>query len=88
MWKIPVIFISFMIEPPHLLFRGTIGVHDMTVGDGCSLYLGSTGSTTRTGVSPESGTFDFDEISVAAGGEITSTWDLTGANDVINIKVI
>lgn len=60
----------------------------MTVGDGCTLYLGGTGSTTRTGVSPLSGTFDFEDITVAAGGEITSTGDLTGTTDSINIKVV
>lgn len=69
-------------------FRGTIGVSDMTVGDSCSLYLGSQGTTKRTGLTSTTGKFDFVEITVAAGGEITSTHDLTGVNDAINLKVI
>jgi hypothetical protein len=59
----------------------------MTVGDGCSLYLGSQGTTKRTGLTSTSGKFDFVELTVAAGGEITSTHDLTGVSDAINIKV-
>jgi hypothetical protein len=71
-----------------IYFRGTIGVHDVIVGEKCSLYLGKEGNTKRTGVFPDKGLFDFEKITVAAGGEITSTADLTGANDIINIKVI
>lgn len=68
-------------------FRGTIGVHDITVGDKCHLYLGREGTTKRTGLTATAGKFDFEKITVAAGGEITSTHDLTGVNDEINIKV-
>lgn len=62
-------------------------MHDITVGKGCTVYFGNTGKTTRTGISPVAGTFDFKDIIVAAGGEVTSTSDLTGIKDVINIKV-
>ncbi|WAR26294.1 hypothetical protein MAR_011998 [Mya arenaria] len=58
----------------------------MTVGDGCSLYLGSAGTTTRTGLDANPGTFDMETLTVAAGGEITATPDLTGADNEINIQ--
>lgn len=70
----------------YLLPRGTIGVHDMTVGENCVLYLGSAGTTIRTGLAPNPGLFDFETFIVAAGGEVTSTADLTGANDEIHLK--
>lgn len=58
----------------------------MTVGENCVLYLGSAGTTIRTGLAPNPGLFDFEALTVAAGGEVTSTADLTGANDEIHLK--
>ncbi|KAH3816393.1 hypothetical protein DPMN_117909 [Dreissena polymorpha] len=59
----------------------------MTVGDGCSVYLGSSVATTRTGVVEDPGTFDLVNIVVAAGGKITATPDLTGETNEIYIQV-
>lgn len=70
-----------------LVSRGTIGVHDMTVGESCSLYLGNAGTTARTGLVANPGLFYFESLTVAAGGEITSTPELTGASDEIHLKV-
>jgi len=59
----------------------------MTIGEGCRLFLGATGTAFRTGIPALPGTFDVNELTVAAGGEITATHDLTGVNNRINIKV-
>ena len=67
--------------------RGTIGVYDLTVGDGCHLYLGSTGKTKRSGFVSTTGIFDFDSLTVAAGGEVTATSNLVGANNKIQLAV-
>ena len=71
----------------YFVCRGTIGVHDMTVGESCSLYLGSAGTTVRTGLIANPGLFYFESLTVAAGGEITSTADLTGTSDEVHLKV-
>lgn len=81
-------FVQHVMQLLRFVSRGTFGVRDMTVGDRCSLYIGSQGTTKRTGLTPTTGIFDFVEITVASGGEITSTHDLTGVNAAINIKVL
>ena len=68
-------------------FRGTIGVYDLTVGDSCHLYLGSTGKTKRSGFISNTGIFDFDVLTVAAGGEVTATSDLVGDDNEIKLAV-
>ena len=67
--------------------RGTIGVYDLTVGDSCHLYLGKTGNTKRSGFISTIGTFDFDVLTVAAGGEVTATSDLVGDNNEVKLAV-
>ena len=67
--------------------RGTIGVYDLTVGDSCHLYLGNTGKTKRSGFISAIGTFDFDVLTVAAGGKVTATSDLVGDNNEIKLAV-
>jgi len=57
----------------------------MTVGDGCSLYLGSTGTSMRTGVEPSPGTFDMNHLTVANGGEITYASDVTDKSITVNV---
>ena len=59
----------------------------MTVGKDCHLYLGSTGSTKRSGFVSDTGIFDFDALTVAAGGEVTPTHDLTGENNLLKLAV-
>ena len=70
-----------------VLFRGTIGVHNLTVGDQCRLLLGNTGNTKLTGYESETGTFDFEKLVVADGGEVTATGDLTGQSNKIQLGV-
>ena len=67
--------------------RGTIGVYDLTIGNNCHLYLGSTGKTKRSGYISPTGIFDFDSLTVAAGGEVTATNNLVGANNKIQLSV-
>ena len=62
-------------------------MYDLTVGHSCHLYLGSTGTTKRSGFVGTAGTFDFDRLTVAAGGEVTPTSDLTGANNKVKLAV-
>ena len=59
----------------------------MTVGRDCHLYLGSTGSTKRSGFVSDAGIFDFDALTVAAGGEVTPTHDLVGENNALHLAV-
>jgi len=51
--------------------RGTLGIHNMTVGDGCQLFLGPTGTTRQTNYVSEAGIYTFEGLTVAAGGEVT-----------------
>ena len=69
----------------YLLSRGRLGVVDMTVGDGCVLKLGATGDTISTtgGV----GIYDFNTLTVKAGGEVTVTDDLTDMSSILTITV-
>ncbi|WAR25690.1 hypothetical protein MAR_011394 [Mya arenaria] len=76
---------DFICHDVSIYVWGTLGAIDMTVGEGCSLYLGSSGTSTRTDVPPNPGTFDMDSLTVSAGGEITATHDLTGRENRINI---
>ena len=62
-------------------------MYDLTVGDSCHLYLGSTGKTKRSGFVSTTGIFDFDSLTVAAGGEVTATNNLVGANNRIQLSV-
>lgn len=56
--------------------RGTLGVVDMTIGNGCDLHLGSTGNTQGISTVSPTGIFNFDTLTVKAGGEVTVTHDL------------
>ena len=69
------------------IFRGTIGVYDLTVGYNCHLYLGNTGATKRSGFVSNSGIFDFDRLTVASGGEVTPTSELVGEDNIVRLAV-
>ncbi|KAL4226615.1 hypothetical protein ACF0H5_014598 [Mactra antiquata] len=77
---------SFICHDVNMHIWGTLGVVDLTVGDGCTLYLGQEVSTSRTSVTPETGLFDVEELIVNAGGSVTSTLDLNDETDQIRIK--
>ena len=76
-----------MIQFNSLYCRGTLGIVNMTVGDGCNLYLGSTGNTQGISTVSPRGVFDFETLTVKAGGEVTVTYDLTGASSIMEITV-
>lgn len=57
------------------------------MGDGCQLYLGSSGKTKRSGFISSTGIFDFDSLTVAAGGVVTATSNLVGADNKIKLAV-
>ena len=57
------------------------------MGDRCHLYLGSTGTTKRSGFVGMSGIFDFEKLTVADGGEVTATGDLVNENNRIHLAV-
>lgn len=65
--------------------RGRLGVVDMTVGDGCILKLGATGDTIST--TGGKGIYNFNKLTVKAGGEVTVTDDLTNMSSNLTITV-
>lgn len=67
--------------------RGTLGVVDMTIGDACDLHLGSTGNTQGISTVSPTGIFDFNALTVKAGGEVTVTHDLTDETSSMAITV-
>ena len=69
------------------LSRGTIGVHNLTVAESCKLYLGSSGTTKRSGFIGTTGVYDFEGLTVAAGGEVRPTLDLVGKDNKLQIAV-
>ena len=48
-----------------------MGVHNLTVGDGCQLFLGPTGTIRQTNFVGEASIYTFEGLTVAAGGEVT-----------------
>jgi hypothetical protein len=68
-------------------FRGTLGIVDMTVGHGCNLYLSATGNTNGISTVSEVGVYDFNTLTVKAGGEVSVTHDLTGVTSSMSITV-
>ncbi|XP_076091252.1 uncharacterized protein LOC143063127 [Mytilus galloprovincialis] len=71
---LPTAFDCYGID---LVIWGTLGVVDMTIGNGCDLHLGSTGNTQGISTVSPTGIFDFNTLTVKAGGEVTVTHDLT-----------
>ena len=67
--------------------RGTLGVHEMIVGDGCHLKLGATGSTRQLNATGTVGGYVFPVLTVKAGGEVTVTEDLIQKNSYLRIQV-
>lgn len=69
----------------HFFSRGTISVHDLTIGKGCRLLLSQTGTSrllndsldTSIDLSEGSlaGHYRFDALTIAADGEVTSVDD-------------
>ena len=57
------------------------------MANGCHLYLGSAGTTKRSGFIGTSGIYDFEGLTVAAGGEVTPTHDLVGDNNKLQLAV-
>lgn len=56
-----------------LCFRGTLAVHDLTIGNGCHLYLGPSGTSRGTETHGDVGIYGFDSLTVNGGGEVTMT---------------
>ena len=52
------------------MFRGTIAVHDLTIGHGCVLHLSDVGSSRGTTYFGDVGDYAFDSLIVNAGGEV------------------
>lgn len=46
-------------------------MHDLTIGDGCRLYLGVEGTSRGTHKYGSPGIYGFDTLTVGAGGEVT-----------------
>ena len=67
----------FFVSP-----RGYLGVEDMTIAKNCDLYLGLTGSTE---LASTEGTYKFNSLTVADGGEVTSTSDVGRNSLTLNI---
>ena len=61
--------------------RGYIGVEDMTVARNCRLYLGLTGTTE---LANSEGTYGFHFLTVADGGEVTSTSEVVRNSLTLN----
>ena len=59
----------------------------MTVGNGCSLHLGATGNTQGLSTVSTTGVFDFNILTVKAGGEVTVTYDLVDVTSSMSVKV-
>ena len=66
----------------HSTTRGYLGVEDMTVAKNCHLYLGLTGSTE---LANSEGTYRFHSLTVADGGEVTSTSEVGSNSLTLNI---
>jgi len=62
--------------------RGYLGVEHMTVAKNCHLYLGLTGSTE---LANSEGTYKFNSLTVADGGEVTSTSEVGRNSLSLNI---
>ena len=68
--------------PVALFSRGYLGVEDMTVAKSCRLFLALTGSTE---LANSEGTYIFHSLTVADGGEVTSTPDVNSNSLTLNI---
>ena len=64
------------------VLRGYLGVEDMTVAKGCRLFLALTGSTE---LANSEGTYRFHSLTVADGGEVTSTPDVSSNSLTLDI---
>ena len=62
--------------------RGYLGVEDMTVAKSCRLFLALTGSTE---LANSEGTYGFHSLTVADGGEVTSTPDVSSNSLTLDI---
>ena len=67
--------------------RGTLGAHNLTVGDGCELHLGLTGTIRSTGFMGNPGIYRFDHLNVAAYGEVTHLPDADWTKQNLTIIV-
>lgn len=65
-----------------LFSRGYLGVEDMTVAKSCRLFLALTGSTE---LANSEGTYKFHSLTVADGGEVTSTTDVNNNSLTLDI---
>ena len=52
------------------LSRGTIAVHDLTIGNGCVLHLSNVGQSRGTHYFGDVGNYAFDSLTVNGGGEV------------------
>ena len=68
--------------PVSIFSRGYLGVEDTTVAKGCRLFLALTGSTE---LANSEGTYRFHSLTVADGGEVTSTPDVNSNSLTLDI---
>ena len=68
--------------PVSLFSRGYLGVEDMTVAKSCRLFLALTGSTE---LANSEGTYRFHALTVADGGEVTSTPEVNSNSLTLDI---
>lgn len=70
-------------------YRGTLAVHDLTVGDGCNLYLTPDGTSRGTDANSERGAgfFSFDSLTVEHGGYVAMSSTVSEADSQLNLVV-
>ena len=64
-----------------------MGVADTTVGQGCRVLLGLTGTTVVRGSVGQAGVYTWDNLTVAAGGEVTVIPELQDLQRNLTLRV-
>ena len=67
--------------------RGTLGAHDLKVGDGCRLLLAPTGTTRGTHSFGQPGIYEFDTLTVKADGEVTHLPNAPHEEQILTLMV-